>query len=150
MSDVEHIADWSELEGIEWPNVLFGNGLSRAFSDNFRYDSIYERASRDTLEHPLSDLDRAIFVALDTTNFETVLSALATTILVQEAYALDNSLVQVQYESIRNALVEAVRDLHPDQGRYVNMLSRLQESMGSILECLHHQLRPTALLGAHA
>jgi hypothetical protein len=123
------VSDWSELQDEMWPNALLGNGLSSSFSDRFRYASLYDRASSESIDHPLNDADRAVFDAFETTNFETVLSALATTGLVLRAWSADDATVRERYESIRNALVETVRDVHPGQGGFLLMLPRLQSAL---------------------
>jgi len=56
-------------------HLLLGNGFSRAWRDDvFSYSSLFERADFKKLSKPA----RKAFDILETTNFETVMSALRT------------------------------------------------------------------------
>lgn len=69
------LASWDEVKGgFHGGSLLLGNGSSRAVWEGFGYSSLYERASAG-IDHPLTPEDGALFAALDTTNFESVLSA---------------------------------------------------------------------------
>ena len=57
-----------------------------------------------------------IFDSLKTKNFETVLTALATTQTVNLALRIPRSSVIGTYDSVRNSLVHAVRSVHVPWG----------------------------------
>lgn len=96
------------------PNLglLLGNGASVALWDRFRYDSLYEFACAPERVCPLVPVDQAFFTDMDTVNFESVLSALATTRMVCGHLKKDATDVNIRYDSIRRSLFGAVRDIH--------------------------------------
>ena len=107
------LSAWENVaEQIERPAILIGNGASCAIWDRFRYQSLYERACQEDLEHYLSVHDRALFANLNTTNFEAVLGALATTKLVNRALGIQSDLIEERYQSIQASLASAVRAVH--------------------------------------
>jgi len=100
------LADWETLSTRrEWPVLLVGNGLSRAVSDRFAYDSLYKDA-------PLSDDDRDLFNAMRTRNFEEVLNHLRTAELVCTQLGHKSRDVRRRYRSIQEALIAAVHEHH--------------------------------------
>lgn len=112
----DSLQPWSELSAeFVGAGILIGNGSSRAVWDDFAYDSLYERA-RLAVDDPLSETDEDLFARLDTRNFETVLSALRTGLIVCDALAIDAEPIRQRYESIRIALMEAVQSVHVPWG----------------------------------
>jgi hypothetical protein len=96
----------------EFTGLLLGNGASRAVWDSFAYDSLYNIALTENQTHPLSTEDAALFEALSTRNFESVLAGLATTRRVATALGLDIPIVSHRYASIQSAVAEAVKRTH--------------------------------------
>lgn len=104
------LARWDEVAGAHrWRNLLVGNGLSSHVWPAFAYGSLYERAC-DT--KALTKKDRALFEARGTENFESVLSALATSIETLAALGRSTSALEKRYASVQGALGRAVRDVH--------------------------------------
>jgi len=100
------LRDWDEVsDDRDWPVLLLGNGFSRAVSESFSYGSLFEVA-------PLVEDDRNLFDALTTTNFEEVLYHLRSSILVCQQLGHNHIEVEGRYESIRDALIQAVHDHH--------------------------------------
>jgi hypothetical protein len=97
--------DWIDIDDGDWPTLLVGNGASRAVSSKFAYDSLYASA-------PLTQDDSDLFEALGTTNFEEVLNHLRTASLVCDQLGHASSDVDDRYESIRDALINAVHTHH--------------------------------------
>lgn len=97
--------EWDDLNVGNWPTVLVGNGASRAVSPKFAYDSLYRVAV-------LTRGDRDLFDALSTTNFEEVLNHLRTASLVCHQLGHESRDVDERYDSIRNALINAVHAHH--------------------------------------
>jgi hypothetical protein len=106
------LANWRSLADEEWPGLLVGNGASRAVWSKFEFDSLFEAAKSASLPHSLSVEDIALFTELATTNFELVLSALASAQLVAKALGQDSTQIDARYASIRRALVDAVHAHH--------------------------------------
>lgn len=108
------LESWQELQ-IQYPNwdgILVGNGASRAVWDRFAYRSLYEQACSSEIARPLSAADRALFSALKTENFEQVLFALRTAMVVERALGRNTSHLEAHYESVRQALIDAVHSVH--------------------------------------
>jgi len=109
------LEDWNNIkEEYNSSGLLIGNGASRAIWDDFRYSSLYNKAKSKYIEHPLLQADKAIFKSMKTKDFERVLAALWTTEVVCKALGRNQtvSIVHERYESIQNALIEAVHDVH--------------------------------------
>ena len=80
-------------------------------SRDFDYSSLFYEA-QENVEHPLSSGDRRVFEALRTNNFEAALSALRTAELVCRALGMDVDTIHRRHDSVRVALMEAVRGRH--------------------------------------
>lgn len=104
--------DWDDLTNHGWGDVLIGNGSSRSVSERFDYKSLLSVATTK-IEPPLDDSDRAFFEGLVTTDFERVLSALNTGLLVNGVLSLPTSPIEDRYDGIRMALCRAVNYVHP-------------------------------------
>lgn len=113
MPETSHLRDWAEIaDSADWAGLLIGNGASIAVWDDFRYDSLYEVGASTDVEHPLSVDDRALFEAFVTKNFELVLSSLKTARAVNEALQQETALLEERYESVQQALFDAVHQVH--------------------------------------
>lgn len=109
----DSLATWAELnEHYDgWAGLLLGNGLSRTVWEDFGYPLLYAKAPQDG-EEGLTDLDRRLFEALDTENFERVLAELAAAIRMAEALGENPALYLERYRSIQLALGMAVQAVH--------------------------------------
>ncbi|HEX3355139.1 MAG TPA: DUF4917 family protein [Terriglobales bacterium] len=103
---------WDKLQDIPWTGLLVGNGASCAVWGHFRYKSLYDQSRSDQMTNRLNAEAVHIFEALETHNFELVLSALKTTSLVNGAIGQDPAIAEGLYLVIQNALVEAVKSVH--------------------------------------
>lgn len=99
------LEDWEDIDDGDWPTLLVGNGASRAVSMKFAYESLYAIA-------PLTQDDRDLFDALGTTNFEEILNHLRTASLVCDQLGHASTDVDDRYDSIRDALINAVQARH--------------------------------------
>jgi hypothetical protein len=99
---------WPEVRDRvgEQSTLLLGNGGSRAISDRFSYQSLFDIAH--TVAHPLVDQDDELFGQLGGTDFERVLGDLLTTKRVSEALGLRTREIRDRYQSIQAALTEAL------------------------------------------
>jgi hypothetical protein len=96
------------------PHLLLGNGFSRACKDDiFSYESLFNRA--DFGEIPLA---KKAFEALDTTDFEVVMSALQKAAQLVSVYAEDNpdlaNVLGKDAEHLKDVLVRAIAENHPE------------------------------------
>lgn len=101
------LEDWPDVESDgPWPALLLGNGSSIAVWRDFGYDRLFDEA-------PLTLADKQLFRALGrTTNFELVLDALRVSRLVCKQLAHADQEVLQRYDSVRDALIAAVNDVH--------------------------------------
>lgn len=112
----DRLYGWDELVDGPWPALLIGNGASQVVWPRFGYRSLFQVASEE-LEPGLSDSDVAVFDDLAAeSNFEKVLGSLRTAQVVNTALRLETVQVAESYESIRQALVEAVQAVHVPYG----------------------------------
>ena len=106
------LEDWNALRATtDFSGLLVGNGASRAVWDDFGYDSLFENA-RTVEEKPLSPSELSVFDAMQTRSFEQVLGALKTTSRVNKALAVSSAAPRNRYYAIKEALINAVHDLH--------------------------------------
>lgn len=105
------ISTYSELiqsNNIFLDNLLFGNGFSIHFNQQFRYNNLYEHC-KDSFEAE----DQQMFSKFETQNFETVLRALHTTMLTNRIFNIKDENIDTSYERIKQSLIDAVREVHP-------------------------------------
>lgn len=51
----ERLLSWDAIHSEwDWKGILVGNGASRAVCDKFKYDSLYDTAVSNNVEHPLT------------------------------------------------------------------------------------------------
>lgn len=90
--------------------ILIGNGASMAVWDRFAYASLYDIAyPRNDHRH---DADRKLFESFRTSNFEQVLSSLATAQQVNDLLGIPSPQIPVHQANIRSALITAVNTVH--------------------------------------
>lgn len=124
------LEDWSEIEDEhDWRALLLGNGLSINIWSGFNYRSLYRKA-RQLPSGGLTDVDKALFEAADTRNFEVVLADLNASMRVGRALSRDTGDELERYRSIQAALGEAVRAVH------VPWVDVPASTMGTIQEVL--------------
>ena len=117
----DSLDDWPDLGWDEQghdprPSLLLGNGFSQNIWHGFNYNSLFEKASQreasqDSGDH-LTGEDVSLFNHLNTSNFEVVLSALATSKTVSVALNQQSDLLETHEQSIRRALIQAVHGVH--------------------------------------
>ncbi|MGE7993420.1 DUF4917 family protein [Pseudomonas sp. NPDC089554] len=107
------LANWPDLnQRHPCQALLLGNGASRALWKPFGYFSLFEEATR-VRHRALGVSDQALFKALGTELFEPVLSTLNTTVRANAALAINSTAPLNRYYSIKEALIHAVRAVHP-------------------------------------
>ncbi len=96
-------------------HVFLGNGFSRACKpDIFAYDALFERADFENL----SGNAKALFEALDTTDFEVVIKALRSASKITKVYLSDSPKISetmsLDADTLREVLVSAIAGSHPE------------------------------------
>jgi hypothetical protein len=119
------------------PHLLLGNGFSRACKDDiFSYESLFNRA--DFREIPLA---KKAFEALDTTDFEVVMSALQKAAQLVSVYAAESpdlaNALGKDADHLKDVLVKAIAENHPEhpfeieKGQYATVRNFWRISIGS-------------------
>lgn len=112
------LMDWAAVDpSLTNSGLLLGNGASRVIWDNFQYDSLFQKAKSLPAGQALTATDEAIFTAYNTTNFEGVLQALATTDKTLNALTKPDPVIMQRYSHIRRALVHSVHGTHIPHNR---------------------------------
>jgi len=124
------LEDWTTLNSsIGFTELLIGNGASLAVWRKFAYFSLFDEA-QTTKNRPLSPTELSVFRALDTSNFEQVLSALKNSIRVNAALTINSSSPRHRYFAIKEALIHAVRSVHiPWSQMQANSLTRINSAL---------------------
>lgn len=96
-------------------HVFLGNGFSRACRDDiFAYDALFDRADFGKL----SGNAKALFEALDTTDFEIVINALKSASKIVKVYLTSNpeiaETMATDADALREVLVSAIASSHPE------------------------------------
>jgi hypothetical protein len=105
------LASFIAIDGA-WTGILLGNGVSRAISDGFAYDSLFAVAQSLSVANPLLTHEIEIFNQLGTTNFELVLSALNQARQINRILKLEYDPIVKAYNRVRLGLIEAVHAIH--------------------------------------
>lgn len=125
------LADWNQLRTTRDENwgLLLGNGASLAVWKNFAYDSLFD-LSQTTRSNPMSRTELAVFNAMETNNFEPVLSALKSAMRVNAALTVSSSSPRNRYFAIKEALIHAIRSVHiPWKLIEIDTLARLNTEL---------------------
>lgn len=123
----QQLHPWGDIKAkFEKCTLLLGNGASMAVWKKFSYPSLYDYA-RDA--DMLSSEDQAFFDSANTRNFEQVLSNLKISQETCKILNLPHELIEARYNSIRDALVSAVNDIHVDWRRIasISVLSKIRK-----------------------
>jgi hypothetical protein len=154
LTDIDaRLADWNDLQTASeqsW-GLLTGNGASLAVWKNFAYDSLFE-LSQTTRSNPMSRTELAVFSAMETSNFEPVLSALKSAMRVNAALTVSSSSPRNRYFAIKEALIHAIRSVHiPWKLIEANTLARINSELQrytSVYSCNYDLLTYWAVMHA--
>lgn len=105
-----HVYKWTEIEDDFNHGLILGNGASIAFDPRFNYHSLKDRAEELRLITP--NVQR-VFEHLRTTDFELVMRMLWHASKINQALEISDDCTTRAYESVRDALIEVVRAVHP-------------------------------------
>ena len=122
----ETIYAWDIVASDYRNGLVLGNGASIAFDRRFSYRSLREEAARRDLIPPDVQL---VFDKLDTTNFELVLRVLWHVTTVNDALGLQERRTARAYISVKKALIEVVRAIHPDFSEVNDRLTKASKFM---------------------
>lgn len=107
------IYSWSEISGQFNENLLLGNGASIAVDDRFKYRSLKEHAIENGL---FSEDVQSLFEFFRTDDFELVLRLVWQSTNVNAALDIEDNRTEQAYYNVRDCLIDAVRNIHPEYG----------------------------------
>ncbi len=114
------IHHWEDIAGdFERGTAIIGNGASIAVDTGFGYGSLLEEARRLNL---FTAEVEELFRSFDTVDFELVLRLVWHATKVNAALTIPDGLTRRVYQDVRRALIETVREVHPDHGEVASRL----------------------------
>jgi hypothetical protein len=106
------IKQWASIAEKYKHTVILGNGASVAVSDTFSYKSLLEHAVAKEL---ISGDVEKIFEFFKTRDFELILRTVWQATNINNALDIKDERTREAYLNVRDALIRAVRDIHPEQ-----------------------------------
>jgi len=106
---IESYQELYETGRIKTEHLLIGNGFSIGIWRDFNYTSLYEKQ-----QESLEIRDRMLFKQLNTTNFEVVLENIIKAVHINQIFNYEVYELLQSYERIKNALIQAVIKVHPE------------------------------------
>lgn len=120
------ILPWSEISDQFGDNLLLGNGASIAVDERFRYRSLKEHAIKNGL---FSEDVQSLFDFFRTNDFELVLRIVWQSTNVNAALGIEDEKTEQAYRHVRDCLIDAVRDIHPEYGEVEDHLPAIASFM---------------------
>ncbi|CAG2154655.1 DUF4917 family protein [Cupriavidus numazuensis] len=105
------IVAWEELAHNYRGTILLGNGASIAVDRRFQYRSLLEHAREENL---LPEDAQRLFDFFDTQDFELILRIVWQATNVNRSLQIPDEQTHAAYLRVRDCLIEAVRDVHPE------------------------------------
>ncbi|EJH2661360.1 DUF4917 family protein [Salmonella enterica] len=105
------IRPWSELAQGYDETILLGNGASIAVSPRFAYRSLLDCVRQ---RESLAEDARRLFDFFETEDFELILRIVWQASNVNKSLRIEDARTHEAYLSIRECLIQAVRDVHPE------------------------------------
>lgn len=123
------ILQWREIAAeYNSGTLLLGNGASRAVSDRFAYGSLLEYVQDHNL---VADEVTRLFRLFKTFDFELVLRMVWQASNVNQTLGIPDDATHRAYVSVRDALIQAVRDVHVDYDRASRHLPSMYQFLKS-------------------
>lgn len=118
------IHPWYELAQRYNGTILLGNGASMAVSPSFGYDSLLEHV---TQSESLAEDARRLFDFFNTKDFELILRIVWQASNVNKSLEIEDARTHEAYLRIRECLIQAVRNVHPEHHEISGQLPYLYD-----------------------
>lgn len=118
------IHPWFELAQRYNGTILLGNGASMAVSPRFGYGSLLEHV---TQRERLAEDVRRLFDFFRTEDFELILRIVWQATNVNKSLGIEDARTREAYLRIRECLIQAVRDVHPEHDEVNEQLPYIYE-----------------------
>ena len=106
-----NLCQWNEIKEEFKEGIILGNGSSIAIDKNFAYHSLFEVARK---QGRIPENLAQIFNHLKTEDFELVLLMLWHAYHINAALKVKDETTSRAYENLKDALIQSVRDVHPN------------------------------------
>ena len=113
------IISWKDIEDQFDGAILLGNGASIAVNKSFHYRSLKQYAIDNGLL--TEDVD-SIFDFFHTDDFELILRIVWQAMNVNKSLDIEDDKTEQAYQHVRDCLIAAVRDIHPEYGTISNQI----------------------------
>lgn len=107
------IRPWNTIADNYGCTILLGNGASIAVSPTFSYESLLQHAAE---RHLLSEDSQRLFEFFQTDDFELILRIVWQASNVNRSLRIPDEQTYAAYVSLRDCLIQTVRDIHPEHG----------------------------------
>lgn len=119
------IRQWEDISNdYHQETIVLGNGASIAVDRSFNYPSLLEHARDNGL---MTNDVAKLFEFFDTEDFELVLRLVWHATTVNRSLEIPDERTRSAYRHVRDCLIQAVRDIHPDYSEVDNYLPRIRE-----------------------
>ncbi|HSD16072.1 MAG TPA: DUF4917 family protein [Thermomonas sp.] len=107
------IRPWEEIAENYGCTILLGNGASISVSQCFSYNSLLQHAAEQNLLPPDAN---QLFEFFQTDDFELILRLVWQASNVNRSLHIQDEQTHAAYVGLRECLIQAVRDIHPEYG----------------------------------
>ncbi|WP_078041135.1 DUF4917 family protein [Burkholderia cenocepacia] len=122
------IVPWNTIAANYRGTVLLGNGASISVSPTFTYGSLLDHARA----HGLFTQDvHQLFTFFQTSDFELVLRVVWQASNVNRTLQIADARTHAAYQRVRDCLIQAVRDVHPEHGAVSHHLPNIYRFLQS-------------------
>jgi hypothetical protein len=131
---------WAKvIDSEDWDSLILGNGASIAVFKSFDYKSLYRFALKQGLLNPGV---KSIFNYLKTTDFELALEMLWGAHVTNRLLGVKNDKAGGSYIALRTALIEAVKEVHPEHADVAESFDQIASFMKQFqtVHCLNYDL----------
>jgi|GEM_PF-3471031 len=128
MTQVDRIQAWSKIADDFKETLIVGNGGSIALSEKFSYSNLYKAGIE---QEKLSPHIQELFQRFSgTRDFEKLLRRLWAADFINQKFDVaeaEQEKVRKPYTDVRRALINTVKDIHPNQEQLVEGLSNIRQ-----------------------
>lgn len=118
------INSWSDIRENFNGTIVLGNGASMATSQKFSYKSLLDHVTKS---EALADDIHRLFSFFNTSDFELILRIVWQATNVNKSLGIVDARTQEAYLRVRECLIKAVREVHPEHDEVSESLPKIYE-----------------------
>lgn len=131
--------------------LILGNGASIAVNSCFNYINLFDKACGNSI---LDQTSKALFEALETTDFELVMNKLRQAHVINKVLNLDHDDIAFKtYDNIRSSLISAVKETHikfNDVPFQIDDIRKFLEQFGTVISLNYDLLVYWAVIASNS